>query len=271
MDDEWVPLSIRQKGERTDEILFDGIPAWLGPSLWHWLENWLLNCGPGDMRQDLQELERMLHRDLDSGSLTGEEERFWPGLANTGKTPPPISRLRKIIDADDDLFLDFLDQQLHKMSVLPKRQYDAIVGNPYALRSLCSHWQRIEALQKALVEGGSIWAVLWPFPEPGCLAHRVTVVTQEQVERVAQGQGRPGDYLLKAWREVFGRHPDPGSGYRDAVRAVEAAAKPVVTPKDENATLGTIIPALEQGWKKFVVVLGDAQQGQQDRVAVVSA
>jgi hypothetical protein len=50
--------------------------------------------------------------------------------------------------------------------------------------------------------------------------------------------GRAGDLLSNAWRSVYGRHPDASSGYRYAVRAVEAAADPVVSPNNASATLG---------------------------------
>lgn len=272
MDDDWVPRSIRER-EHVDEdvTLAEGIPEWLGPSLWHWLENWFLNLGSlGEMRQSVQQLERMLHRDLGSASITNEEERFWASEVNTGQLPAAVSRFFTVLASDDDLFLDALDQALNKMSVLPQQQYEAIGNRSDAPHALCRHWQRVEALQKALVEGGSVWGVMWPFPEPAYLARRVTAVSQEQVAAIARGHGRPGEYLLKAWRKLYGRHPDPSSGYKDAVRAVEAATKPVVTPAHKNATLGTIIPALEQGWKKFEVRLGGAQHDQKDRVLAVA-
>ena len=189
----------------------------------------------------------MLHRDLDSASITNEEERFWANEVNTGQLPAAVSRFFTILASDDDLFLDALDQALNKMSVLPRQQHKAIGDRSDTPRALCQHWQRVEELQRPLWKAVGLGGDR-PFPEVAYLAQHVTAVSQDRVATMAREHGRPGEYLLKAWQKV-GRHPDPGSGYKDAVRAVEAATKPVVTPDHRSATLGTIIPALEQGSK----------------------
>jgi hypothetical protein len=87
---------------------------------------------------------------------------------------------------------------------------------------------------------------------------------------MASGYGRPGEYLSEAWRQVFGREPNPSSGYGWAVKAVEAAAKPVVLPQDPSATLGKIHPAIREGWKKFAVELGGSAVTQQEKARIVA-
>ena len=70
-------------------------------------------------------------------------------------------------------------------------------------------------------------------------------------------QSDAAGYLRSAWHHVYGRNPNPSTAYRDAVRAVEAAARPVVTPTDDLATLGKMIYDLGVKPEKWGTVIGD--------------
>jgi hypothetical protein len=61
---------------------------------------------------------------------------------------------------------------------------------------------------------------------------------------------------VAAWNKIAGRQPDPSGAYREAVRAVEAAAKPVVLPDAARATLGTMIAAMRDKPEKWTTSLG---------------
>ena len=64
-----------------------------------------------------------------------------------------------------------------------------------------------------------------------------------------------------------GRNPDASGAYREAVRAVEAAYAPIVSPKNERATLGTIIADIRNKPSKFSVRLkADEADGNVDRL-----
>lgn len=60
-----------------------------------------------------------------------------------------------------------------------------------------------------------------------------------------------------AWHDVYGREPTAGDAYREAVRAVEAAVKPIVTPSDPLATLGKMIKAIRDKPTKWAWELGE--------------
>ena len=60
------------------------------------------------------------------------------------------------------------------------------------------------------------------------------------------GRAAPLKHLAPAWREVHGRNPSPSEAYREAVRAVESVAIPVVSPNNQRATLGTVIADVKQ-------------------------
>ena len=60
----------------------------------------------------------------------------------------------------------------------------------------------------------------------------------------ALGAGPAQEFIAEALRCATEIDGDPSKAYREAVRAVEAAAKPVVTPNDSLAHLGKIIGEL---------------------------
>ena len=58
------------------------------------------------------------------------------------------------------------------------------------------------------------------------------------VEGTIESSGTAGQILARAWGKVHAFTPDDSGAYANAVRAVEAAAKPLVEPNNEDATLG---------------------------------
>jgi hypothetical protein len=61
---------------------------------------------------------------------------------------------------------------------------------------------------------------------------------------------------VKARNRLAGRNPDESTAYREAIRAVEAAAKPVIIPKNDKATLGQMIAALRDNGDKWATTIG---------------
>lgn len=53
--------------------------------------------------------------------------------------------------------------------------------------------------------------------------------------------GHAAEHLRRAWSKAFGREQDLNGCCDAAVRAIEVVAKPIVSPKNENTTLGTLI------------------------------
>lgn len=51
--------------------------------------------------------------------------------------------------------------------------------------------------------------------------------------------------MAEAWRKTYGRNPEPSAGYREAVRAVEAAVFPAIIPDNPTATLDKAIRAMK--------------------------
>jgi hypothetical protein len=72
------------------------------------------------------------------------------------------------------------------------------------------------------------------------LVQRVPEGVQSAVDGTISSSGHAGIRLSEAWAAAFGIAPDPSRAYALAVKAVEDAAIPVVSPNDTMATLGKI-------------------------------
>jgi len=68
-------------------------------------------------------------------------------------------------------------------------------------------------------------------------------------------EGRAGEHLARAWVATYGRTGNPSEGYRESIKAVEAAAKPVVSPANDRATLGTVIADIRNDPTKWTIDL----------------
>lgn len=84
--------------------------------------------------------------------------------------------------------------------------------------------------------------------------YRITRRLPEGVEDVAQAavdaaNATAGRHLSKAWQEARSLNPDTSAVMTEAIRAVEAAAGPVVIPNDLRPSLGKIVSALKDNGK----------------------
>lgn len=96
---------------------------------------------------------------------------------------------------------------------------------------------------------GSAWRVGTRDGLPG-LERRVPLGVQEAAEQVMRASGSAGERLSEAWHAAFGVSPDPSRAYGLAIKAVEDALKPVVSPEDAQSTLGKMIGVIrgQAGW-----------------------
>jgi hypothetical protein len=101
------------------------------------------------------------------------------------------------------------------------------------------------------------------------LAGRVGGPLPEAIDRLSSGPAH--DHLDVAWTEATSPQGDRSKAMGEAVKAVEAAAKPVVSPNDhDGATLGTVIAALRAKPEKWEVVLDrDSVAAVADRAEVL--
>ncbi len=204
-DQTWRPLSRRTGGEHED-CLHEGIPDWLRPSLASWLS--------AVLSERYFDQARLEWRVRWSRSHLSRLERELHVQLDWSRED---AGLLDVVGKDDQVYLDTIDYLL-------------------ANGTLSEHQRR--DLTQILEEGGSAWRLS---ASGRALERRVLPGVRELVLDSQGSTGTPGFYLSQAWSAIYSRDPNPDQGYQDAVRAVEAAAKPIVLPNDSLATLGRII------------------------------
>jgi len=210
----WEPL--RRRREEGQEVLYPDVPPWLYPSLTAWAE------------------KRMAPR----GRIEQE----------------PLRRIVRVLTWEVEPTADLWREFEHRMTYS-----DELLDIVHYFLGLEERWDEfrrlpppaVVELMVALHQAGSAWSVGFVEEDRGDgqprwgLMERLPSEVNETVDSVASAGDRSGEHLRSARVHLYGRGPNATEAYRDAVRAVEAAAKPVVTPKASLATLGSIKKALE--------------------------
>ncbi len=115
----------------------------------------------------------------------------------------------------------------------------------------------VKELTLALEQSGANYVIVQPDPQyfRFRLEKRTLPTARAAVAAQARQPGNAATHLDKAWRAAFGRDPNPSLAYSEAIKAVEAAAIPLVLPNDAQATLGKIVGELRANPQKFQHVL----------------
>ncbi|WP_298795920.1 hypothetical protein, partial [uncultured Pseudonocardia sp.] len=131
----------------------------------------------------------------------------------------------------------------------------------------------VDRLDKLLTEAGSAYEVNWSLPPR--LDHRLDPTVDELLTRtITNSPSTAGKRLSDAKRHIYGLRPDPTAAYREAVRAVEEVACPLVLEKAaaaSSATLGTVRNHLRDAPDKwqFVLLDNDGEGSVQPLVAML--
>ncbi len=121
------------------------------------------------------------------------------------------------VDADIDLILDLVDFRLKLGTV----------------------WDQYESLTNILILGGSGYRLT----DGKDGLEQVVDDTVRAAALAAMDAAEPSaaEHLRKAWAATHSRNRNPTQAHAEMVKAVESASRPVVTPNNDKATLGTII------------------------------
>lgn len=216
------PLSARLAGLPIDETLHKGVPDWLDAPLREWLGS-ALNA----------ELGRRVMLRL---RLVQESGR---------------SYVATLLACEQDHLLDVVDVtlQLHHGWVwlanhdpLRRRETDAFLKALFELRMV-------------LYDAGSLYDVELSEHR---LIRRVDATVRDAADRaVTSAPADAATHLRKAWTAAYGLNPDPTTAYREAVRAVESVACPLVLPAADKPTLGTVLRHLKDAPGKWRIALVD--------------
>ncbi|MFB6489496.1 hypothetical protein P2A57_22935 [Xanthomonas perforans] len=139
------------------------------------------------------------------------------------------------VSTDDDLMVDVLDAVLAKASL-----------STTDLRNLKS----------TLADAHSSWTVA---STGASLQRRVDPTASAAFSRVAAPEDAASEELVEAWNALYGVRPNYSDAWDHAIKAMEAALAPLVSPSDTSATLGKIISQVRQGAKGLRFALGDTE------------
>lgn len=188
---------------------------------------------PFEFVEGIPEHARLLIDDWLQGvfySDDGDTTRNVRGIVSALRLPFQASYPDSLISGlsnDDDLYLDVLDLIT---TALPQHR---------------------ESLDQELRTAGSVWRV--DLNDGGLRS----VVPDEALKAYARALETAPDaaqHLTDAWKHAFGRHPDAGDAWGDAIRAVEAALHQIVSPANRKATLGSMMSELRQAPAgKFII------------------
>jgi hypothetical protein len=233
-------LSQREVSTQED-TLFEGAPDHLMPSLIRWITGYL----------------------HDRPELT---ERVGLRLRVPLDNPDPQQLVEAVRASDSARFLDVADMAMHLDQSLrwdldvtgPEIPPEAGLADwiPDYRWSKGSSAEAVEQLDRLLEDAGSAFTVDW-FQR--CLRRRVDATVTVAAEQTMAAA--PSRHLQEAWTAVYGRHPDPAKAYDEAIRAVEAAAIPVLLPKGTTETLGTVRAHLRDAGGKWTLAIEGANEG----------
>lgn len=209
----WVPRGV---DPASRDVLVEGVPAYLKPALLSWMRPVLgrQNTFTGEWWPDAEVL-----RSYDVAARP--TPLYAPRSTAFGNWPSFIKNL------PDEELLDLVDWLVY--------------GEEETDRHL--------ALDALLKQASSVWTIGERNGQRG-LVRRVSAGVHAAAT-AAISQGSAGALLAEAWAACFGRGSNPEEAYEKAIKAVEEAAAPIVSPKNLKATLGTMVrdAKAQMAWK----------------------
>jgi len=201
-----APLSKRSNPEAVQEFfaLREGVPVGLRDSLALFVETAFYGriSGRGLVVTDQGQRYERIHDRLLPGSPSELDDQF---------------------ERNDEHLLDAVDFVLGDLTNAPSNRL------------------KVEELELHLAEARSVWKVGRANDESWELQRRQSEELADLAQTAASVSDRAGEHLRRAWSELYGRQPNPNQACNEAVSAIEAAAKPVVSPINGRTTLGTLV------------------------------
>ncbi len=217
----WRPLGVETDDEVASyDALHDGVPQWMSTGFWAWVQT-------------------SISRRYSGGTMSSPSYESGPDLLL-------ISPMAEV--------LQFWVPDLRGVSSYNARerlnsamQALRTAGKPLQIADyLLAHEGHGDAAQldQVLTRSKSLYRVGQRSGRPG-LERRLVRGVREVADQVMSGSGLAGARLATAWEHLYGLTPSASEAYRYAIKAVEAAAVPTVSPTNTRATLGTVLAQME--------------------------
>lgn len=226
----WRPLGVDTDEKREQyDALHDGIPDWMVAAYWRWVRKALTVDGIIQGRfgyERFPTLNAELAEEMcQTLRIPIQDVSAYPQTENQG------SRLLDIAIS----------------SIRPHKEPLQIAD--YLLAHGGERVDDVE-LEELLKRSKSAWRVGTRSDRPG-LERRVPAGVQVAADAVMAGSGDAGARLAEAWEALYGVNPDASKAYGLAIKAVEDVAVPIVSPRNNVATLGTVLRDMknQDDWK----------------------
>jgi hypothetical protein len=219
----WIPRSRTENQTDQEAWLgpFEGIPDWLGSHIDDWIFRFFFGGTFGGIEHFNTEALRSIQLDLHLPELSR------PGPRQT------INYLQQLRHTDVDAYLDTVDW------IVAHCRDDAIT----------------DELDSMLERASSSFVVFVDDVGLPRIAKRIDKTTEFLIRSSATPGSNASIHLSNSWSQVYGSGGSPSEAYGEAIKAVEAAAKPVVSPENERTTLGSIIRDLKARPDKWSFVI----------------
>lgn len=235
----WIPFDADETEQQELQVIREPIPDTMRPAVSSWLRG-ILNTGN--------------QYGYTSVSTVNSIQSALRVSLDVDQSDPLASTIVKAIEARGDKFVlrvvDFL------LSGQERELYSD--DDPDAVRELRWHLDASLSAVAITAEAGTYR-----------LEHRLPEGVEEATQlSVDASNATAGAHLAKALREMQGLEPDTAKVMTEGIRAVEAAAGAVVTPKDRKPTMGKIVGRLRDK-KDWSLTLQRRDDGHPDHQAVV--
>lgn len=231
------PLPERLAGLPRDETLHAGVPEWLD----HPLRDWL---GTAFSRER---------------QISGGEEylaRRVLMLLRWGKDNPRQSYVERLEYASGMDLLIAIDAvlQLHP-------------GWDRSGDYFREFHDQIVVLSEILTDSASLYRIDL---QARRLTRRVDTTVQAAADSTtAAAVPTVADHLRTAWVAAYGLQPDPDKAYDHAILAIEELVCPLVSPRNNKSTLGTVIRDLRSQLTQWELTIEDTSTGQPTSIGAV--
>lgn len=220
-EETWRPLGVDSDEEVAEyDALHDGVPEWMHTAFWMWIRDSIT----------------IIRTYIDgSGRFPMVRETLVEEMCQTLKIPLPLIRMSKFGRSEGAAQFKIAVEAL------------ANSGNSLAIADyLLAHSDHAssDVLEEVLRRSKSAWTV-GTRTGRRALTRRVPLGVQIAGDSVMTRAGRAGIRLAKAWEELYGLNPNASAAYALAIKAVEDATIPVVSPANDRATLGTVLSQME--------------------------
>jgi hypothetical protein len=103
----------------------------------------------------------------------------------------------------------------------------------------------LEQLRSLLLDAGSAYKIA---SDNNGLERRVDTTVADTARRAIQSTkgSSASEHLAAAWTATYGLHPNPPVAYAEMIKAVEAAAQPIIEPANSRATLGSMLRQMDK-------------------------